>query len=172
MPQICNIFTWSDKPKYMWKNISLHRVSSHSKLCPHHGISKHYNMSTTSTIINMFNPLLPKPSQNESVVPESSVKPSQGLTKDSRNTDFWLWLLVLIFIRVTCWRQLWTYLNRFADLDLKCNVNTSVNPTSKSDCQSVVLEWLNVSTAIRVRGSLVAKYWLFTCPLKNQWLQI
>jgi len=33
-----------------------------------------------------------------------------GLKEDSRNTDFRLGLLVLIFTRMTSLRQLWTYL--------------------------------------------------------------
>ena len=54
------------------------------------------------------------------LVLESSVKPSQacqtklvcwlGLTEDSRTTDLWLGLLVLILIRMTRLRQLWAYL--------------------------------------------------------------
>ena len=70
----------------------------------------------------------------ESVVPESSVKPSQGcqigslglvwdrLTEHWRITDFWLgFLLVLIFIRMIPWIQtiqLWTDLTYWLNLTL------------------------------------------------------
>ena len=55
---------------------------------------------------------------SESVLHESSAKPSLGyltrlgLSEDSRTTDLWLGLLVLILTWVASCRKLWQYLNK------------------------------------------------------------
>ena len=69
-------------------------------------------------IIWPFNPLLPQTVSKW--VSGSWIFCETKPSIDQRFTKYWLWLwlLVLIFIRITCWRQLWTYLNRLLTLTL------------------------------------------------------